>query len=200
MKVLNKYNFSFTASALRVNEFEKVIRHLSLNEPIDVTNDLGNGKSATGRRVLSDLNKRAKCLNQELIEIYLDSDYQTQRNIAYLSICKAYDFIRDFVLEVVREKALVFDFEITEGDFITFFRRKIELHPEMESLTDDTRYKLKQITFKLLEQAGIIDDVKHKNVQPQLLDSKLIKAIKKEDSQWLKVFLMSDIDIENSNR
>ena len=198
MEVMDKYNFSFTASALRVNEFEKVIRHLYLDEPIDVTNDLGNGKSATGRRVLSDLNKRVKCLNQELMEIYLESNHHTQRSIAYLSICKAYDFIRDFVIEVVREKALVFDFELTEGDFITFFRRKLDLHVEMESLTDDTRYKLKQITFKLLEQAGIIDDVKYKNIQPQLLDYRITRAIVKDDAKWLKVFLISDIDIENS--
>jgi hypothetical protein len=193
-----KYGFSFTASAIRVNKFEKVLRHLSLGEDIDITNDLGNGKSSTGTRVLSDLNKRAKVLNQEMIDLYLESDFQTQRSIAYLSICKAYDFIRDFVIEVIREKFLVYDYQITEGDFITFFRRKCEMHSEMDTLTDDTRYKIKQITFKLLEQVGMIDDVKSKTIQPQIMDVKLIDSIASDDKQWLKVFLMSDMDIENT--
>ena len=101
------------------------------------------------------------------------------------------------MVEVLREKLLVFDYQITEGDYISFYRRKSELHPEIEKLTEITQNKIKQVTFKILEQAGIIDNVKNKMIQPQLLDSNVINTIASDNKQWLKVFFMSDMDIEN---
>ena len=195
---LDKYTFSFTASGLRVNEIQKVIRHLKFGEKLDVVNDLGGGKSATGERILSDLKKRIDLLSQKETSLFLEGDFQFKKQIAFLSVCRAYLFIREFVIEVVREKYLVFDYQLTEGEFLTFYRRKHEEHSEMDSLTEGTQYKIKQITFKLLEQGGIIDSAKTKIIQPQLLDESLIGALKEVDSEWLKIFLFSDLDIQNT--
>jgi hypothetical protein len=146
---------------------------------------------------LSEINKRLRIFTAEQSDFFLLGDLTTQKQLAFLSVCKTHAFIRDFVVDVLREKVLVFDYEITEGEYITFFRRKSDVHPEMDDLTDITQNKVRQVTFKILEQAGMIDNIKTKNIQPQLLDSQLIKAIISDDSQWLKVFLMSDLDIEN---
>jgi hypothetical protein len=51
--------------------------------------------------------------------------------------------IRDFVVEAIREKILVFDYQITEGDYISFYRRKLDLHPEMDTITELTEKKIK---------------------------------------------------------
>lgn len=194
-----RYIFSFTASAIRVNELEIVIKSILHIADFDVTNDLGNGKESTGKRILSDLKKRADQLDEKLMRLYLNTDFQTKRHIAFLSICKAYDFIRDFVIEVLRDKYLVFDYQITEGDFLTFYRRKLEFHTEMDSLSDDTQYKIKQVTFKILEQAGIIDSAKNKMIQPQILGSEFKSAMLNGENEWLKVFLLSDNDIQKVN-
>ena len=127
----------------------------------------------------------------------VNGDLLTQKQIAFLSICKSQAFIRDFTVEVLREKLLVFDFQITEGDFISFYRRTVESQPESDRLTENTKNKIRQVTFKILEQAGIIDSVKNKMTQPQLLDTTVIKAIASDNKNWLKVFFMSDIDIQN---
>jgi hypothetical protein len=70
----------------------------------------------------------------------------------------------------------------------------------MDNLTEITQNKIRQVTFKILEQAGIIDDVKSKTIQPQLLEQNVIRAIAEDDKEWLKIFLMSDLDIENLNK
>jgi len=199
MVLTDKYNFSFTGSGLRLNEFEKVIRHYEFKDELDVVNDLGGGKSSTGYRILSDLKKRVELLSTHERSLFLNTNLQTKRHIAFLSLCRAYSFIREFVIEVVRDKYLVFDYELREGEFLTFYRRKNEEHTEMDSLTDVTQYKMKQITFKLLEQAGIIDHVKTKIIQPQLLDDNLVKVVTEKDKEWLKVFLLSDLDIQKIN-
>jgi len=197
MPETKKYEFSFTASSLRLNEMILVANSILDERAIDYVNELGNGKAATGKRMYAEFHKRLVKLTKTQVEMLVNGDLITQKQIAFLSICKAYSFFRDFVVEVIREKFLVFDYEITEGEYISFYRRKTELHPEMDKLTEITRNKIRQVTFKFLEQAGIIDNVKTKIIQPQLLDNSVIDAILADDYNWLKVFLISDMDIEN---
>ena len=145
--------------------------------------------------MLSEFEKRISNLTPKQTDILVNGDFLSQKQIAFLSICKTYLFIRDFVVEVLREKILVFDYQITEGDYISFYRRKLDLHPEMDTLTDITQKKIKQVTFKILEQAGIIDRIKSKVIQPQIIDRKVTDAIVSDNPNWLKILFISDMDI-----
>ena len=197
MAAIKTYKFSFTAASLRLNEMILVAEASLENRTIDFTNELGNGKEATGKRMLLEYKERLSKLTINQLQILAHSDYNNQRHLAFLSICKTYGFIRDFVVEVLREKLLVFDYQITEGDYISFYRRKADLHAEMESLTENSQIKIRQVVFTILAQAGIIDTVKNKTIQPQILDTQLINCIIEDDVQWLKVFFISDLDIKN---
>lgn len=196
----NKYDFAFTACSVRLNEMLTVARAKSEGIELDYVNDLGGGKSSTGKRFLREFNKRLSFMTPRQIEILLESDLITQKQLAFISVCKTYGFIRDFVIEVIREKFLVYDYQITEGDYISFFRRKCDLHDEMDTLTEMTEKKIKQVTFRILEQAGLIDTTKSRIIQPQIIDFKLMNAIVQDNQDWLKVLLVSDIDIERSQR
>lgn len=195
-----KYEFSFTASSLRLNEMLIVTRAHYDGVEVDYTNDLGNGKSSTGKRMLSEFKKRVSYLTPSQIEVMVNSDLVTQKQLAFVCICKTYAFIRDFILEVIREKVLVYDFQISDGDYISFYRRKFELHEEMGKLTELTEKKIKQVIFKILEQAGLINDIKNRTIQPQIIDNKLIKALVQDNPNWLKVLLVSDMDIERAKK
>lgn len=195
---INKYNFSFTALSLRVNDMSSFAKDIDEGNTIEFSK-IGNGNSHTGQKRSIEIKKRLAKLSDKELELFNSGDYTTQKQLAFLSVCKAHKFIRDFMVEVLREKLLVFDFQITEGDYISFYRRKSELHPEMENFTDKTKSAIRQVTFKILEEAGIIDDVKSKMIQPQLLDANIINAIASDNKEWLKVFFMSDMDIENIN-
>lgn len=190
-----KYGFSFTASSLRLNEMILVATALAEKRELDYINELGGGKSTTGKRMLVEFEKRMTNLTPRQADILINGDFLSQKQIAFLSVCKTYLFIRDFVVEVLREKILVFDYQITEGDYISFYRRKLDLHPEMDTITELTEKKIKQVTFKILEQAGIIDSIKAKVIQPQIIYKKVMDAIALDNPNWLKVLFMSDMDI-----
>ena len=198
MVSINKYDFSFAGFSMRENLMIRVARALRDGEQVDKV-EIGEGNSHTGRKRLSEINKRIKTLTSRQLNLLIDGGLIAQRQIAFLSICKTHLFIRDFTVEVLREKLLVYDYQITEGDYIIFFRRKIELYPDMDNLTEITKNKIRQVTFKILEQAGIIDDVKNRMIQPQLPEQNVINAIVNDEKEWLKIFLMSDVDIENLN-
>ena len=192
----DRYDFSFTASSLRLNDMLLVCQSIIDNKELDVVNDLGGGKSSTGKRMYSEFNKRISSLSRKQLELLSYSDITTQKQLTLVSICKCYGFIRDFIIEVVREKFLVYDYQITEGEFISFYRRKHDQHEEMETLTDLTEKKIKQVTFKILEQSGIINNIKKREIQPQFLNKDLIRVLVEDNPLWLKVLLVSDKDIE----
>ena len=195
---VDKYNFSFTGFSLRVHEMTKVAEAMKQGLPVEMV-DFGDGNRNTGQRRLVEIKKRLHKLTNNELHLFISGDFITQKQLAFLSVCKTHKFIRDFVVEVLREKLLVFDYQITEGNYISFYRGKLELHPEIEKLTEITINKIKQVTFKILEQAGIIDNIKTKVIQPQLLDASIINIIASDNKEWLKVFFMSDMDIENIN-
>lgn len=198
MEEVEKYDFSYTGLSLAVNDMHKVALMYKERETIDIE-VFGKGKTSTGKRKLSVVNKRLSTLSLQETELLISQDLTIQKQIALLAVCKTHLFIRDFIVEVISEKLLLFDHQLSEGDFMVFLRRKEELHPELEKLTDNTKAKIRQVTFKILEQSGIIDGVKTKVIVPQWLDNKVINTITNDDKHWLKVFLMSDTDIENIN-
>lgn len=58
--------------------------------------------------------------------------------------------------EVIREKYLVGQLELTNYDFDTFLIKN-GTTPNFRKITDNSRYKLKQILFKMLREVGLLD-------------------------------------------
>ena len=188
-----KYEFSLTGSSLRVNEMI-LFATKYINEGLL---EFKSDKGTTNKRMVSEFKKRIDNLTVNQQELLLNSNFSNQKQLAFLSACKTYSLLRDFVIEVVREKFLIMDFNLTETDYISFIRRKEINHDELANLTDQTQAKVKQVIFKILEQAGIIDNVRDKEIQLQLLGASTKKSIIEDNPEWLKVFLLSDMDIQN---
>lgn len=190
------YDFSFTAVSLRINEMHLVAKAIQAESEVDYINDLGGGKSSTGKRMLREFKKRISFLTQDEVDIMINGDLINKRQIAFLSVCKTYAIIKDFAIEVLREKLLVYDYQISEGDYISFYRRKVDLNEKMEFLSMATEKKIRQVLFRILAEAGWINDTKNRIIQPQFIDQKMAKVIIDDNPNWLKVLLLSDIDIQ----
>lgn len=193
---IDKYSFSFTTASLMVNGMVLIAESIRNNIDFNYVEILGNGKSATGKKYYAELNKRLKNLTSDEIDLLINGDLPTQKQICFLAVCKTYGFIKDFTIEVLRNKLLVFDYEITDGDYLSFFRGKMQEHDELEGLTPQTENKVKSVIFKIYEQVGIIDSIKNRMIQPQFVDSKVLETIRKDNPNWLKIFLISDTDIK----
>ena len=193
----NTYDFSFTAASLREKDLRFVAKSIRNSESANLNVTLGNGKEATGKRLFAEYQKRLGALTNEQITVLIEGSLMSQKQIAFLAMAKLHGFIRDFTIEVLREKVLLFDYKLTEGEYVTFFRRKSEEYPSMYKMSELTHKKIRQVLFKVLEQAGIIDSIKNKEIQPQLLDDELTQVIVNDDEKWLKLFFVSDMDIEN---
>lgn len=202
MSLSSKYILSFTAASLRLNEMVKVAKAAYGNYATDLKVVKESGvvfssvKTRTSDREFREVRKRLEKLTPEQISIMINGDFISQKQIAFLAVCKRYGFIRDFAIEVIRDKVLVFDFKLNESDFNSFINSKILLHPELEAFSESTRKKAKQVMYRILEQAGIINNAVDKAILPQILQQDVINAIVRDDPAWLKIYMMPDRDIK----
>lgn len=190
------YTFSFATTALNVHEMVKVAQSIVEEREMDATNELGNGKRVSGQKKMQEYTSRIRTLTPNQLQLLANGNLNSQQQIAYLSICKSYGFIRDFVLEVVNNKLLLFDYQLEDSDYLTFYRRKAEMYSRMESFTESSQKKIRQKTFQLLAESNIIDSTSNKMIQIQIIDPAVEKAILDDNPNWLKVFLKSDLEIE----
>jgi len=190
-----RYDLGFTGSTLRLDRLLIVARAMHAGYDRDLTEELGNGNMATGKRMLIEFKKRLGTLTPDQLSMLVHGDLRSQKQLALLAVCKAYPFIRDFILEVVREKALVFDMQLTDGEYLTFARRKAELHPELDEVTPITLNKMRQVVMKVLEESGLIDSVRKKVIQQQVLVPDLVRCISADSPDWLKLYLLKERDI-----
>lgn len=197
-----KYILSFTAASLRLNEMVKVATAVQDDDlsDLNIVKEsgvvFGSVKSRTTDREFREIRKRLEKLTNQQKGILIHGDLNSQKQIAFLAACKHYAFIRDFSIDVVRDKVLVFDYQLHESDYNSFINNKILIHPELEEFSESTKKKAKQVMYRILEQAGIINNAVEKTILPQILQQDVITAIAKDDPAWLKIFMMSDKDIK----
>lgn len=202
MERQSKYSLAFTAASLRLNDMVKVavialehkltdLRGIRENETV-----FNSGKAQTSDREFREIRKRLEYLTPDQMDILAHGSLISQKQIAFLAVCKHYDIIRDFAVDVILDKTMIFNYQITESDFTSFINSKIQSHPELETFSESTIKKAKQVLFHILEQAGIINNPVDKIIQPQILHPTLVKAVAEDDPLWLRIFMMPDLDIK----
>lgn len=196
MQLVNKYQLSYTAASLRLNDTIEVINAYFDNDIERADSIIGNGKIATGKRIRLEIQKRLENLSKEQMEFILHADSDDAKRMVFYSICKTYQFIYDFVIEVLLPKMQRMDFLISEGEYYSFYNGKLLQHRELETITENSQYKIKQVLFKILEEAKVIDSTKNRMLQPQFLSTELIKLIVKDNSKYLKLFFINEADIK----
>ena len=77
-------------------------------------------------------------------------------------------------------------YKIEQFDFDAFFNSKMNYHESLENITETTRKKLKQVLFKMMKEAEIID--RDDNVQASLLSEKIISVVGNMNHEYLMVF------------
>lgn len=189
----DKYTMSYTACSLVCAETKKVAE-LYLEErdwkkvakiAFD-TNLLQYRTQNALKRTLSEIISRLKKLPEEALLILVNGTPYEQNQILWFAVCLRYSFIYDFAIEVVKEKYNLMQSKITQLDYDAFFNSKLNWHDELDKLTDTTRYKLKQILFKMLKEAEIVDS--DNCILTTFVSPRVIEIINNYDSMYLGIF------------
>lgn len=189
----DKYTMSYTACSLVCAETKKVAElYLEKRDWKKVakiafdTNLLQYRTQNALKRTLSEIISRLKKLPEEALLILVNGTPYEQNQILWFAVCLRYSFIYDFAIEVVKEKYNLMQSKITQLDYDAFFNSKLNWHDELDKLTDTTRYKLKQILFKMLKEAEIVDS--DNCILTTFVSPRVIEIINNYDSKYLGIF------------
>ena len=198
----SKYLLSYTAVSLQTyatetiaNIYKETLDWDNIAKSVIEDNALQKGTIATRKREFIEFKRRLQTLTSEQLSYYTDATSSDIKNLTMLSCFKLYKFIFDFATEVMRNKLLLFDFQLINSDYEAFYDSKRVAYDNLNTISEGTQYKLKQVMFKMFEQAEFIDSVKKKNIQKPYLSEELIKLIVQDEPKYLSAFLYSDNEI-----
>ena len=189
----DRYKLSYTGVSLAVSESVAVAEaYLQLRdwdkvkEKVWDENLLKARTKSSIQRVYQEIWPRLDQLSDEQLELLVEGDLQEQRHLLWYAICKRYAFIREFAIEVLHEKFLRLDYELTEFDYRAFYNRKADWHLELDQIKETTQVKMRTRLFWMLQETGIISE--DNMIIPVKLSRRVIDGLAPDSPEDLRIF------------
>ena len=175
----------YSASAVKVSfwfaEFRKVMQMLDRGYSMSEIRELNlreNIFSAStplrAKQIFQTVSGRVLALDADISALFLSSDLATQKLIALVAAMAYDELFFDFVYEVVREKMIMGNDQLTDSDIRVFFKEKQEQDESVARWTDATFVRLAKCYKTMLYEAGIINkDVGARIIIPPIVDPQL---------------------------
>jgi len=199
-----KYKLSFTAASALIaetlviaEEFEKYKDWKLVKDSLEKNNLMNKVKAGTFKREFSEIKKRLSLLTPDQMKLLINGSLDDAKAMILVSLIKLYEFLYDFIIEVLRYKYMLYDRNLTEIDYNKFFNSKSIEHVELELITEATAKKIKQVVFKLLEQVGLISTTKNGIILKPILSSEVVNSIIIDEPSYLNAFLLSNEEIKS---
>lgn len=201
----NRYCMSFTTGSLFHSESVKLAAvYLNLGDwnPVRdraIAENLLQARTlATLKRSSREVISRLKTLSPEELEFLIEGSYQEQSYLLWLAVCRRYQFIADFAVEVLRERYITLKDDLTYEDFDSFFNQKSEWHSELDQVTPTTRGKLRQVLFNILRNAELL--TANNIIHAAMLSPRLLDLILKRNRGDLLYFPIFESDVKGMMR
>lgn len=144
-------------------------------------------KSASNRRTLREIcNRLAMLSSGELAFLTDEADRHEQQLLLWLAACRAYRFVQEFSVEVLRERHLSYRLDLPVESFDQFFDDKAEWNDHLDSINENTRKKLRQVMFRMMREAAIISD--DNKIQTTYVSPRLEQLVRRTNPTELAVF------------
>lgn len=153
-------------------------------------NQLQARTNNTAKRVCREIISRLKGLTPDQMSILTEGFPKDQGYILWAAVCKRYRLIYDFAVEVVHEKFLTMDLQLTYGDYDVFLNKKAEWHAEIVRIKASTRNKLRQVVFKMLRDCDLL--TKGLMIIPIILSPAMRQCIQDDPDLTLAIFPVED--------
>ena len=130
------------------------------------------------KRVNSPIFRRLEVLNTEMLNDFVYSDIENSKYILLYSIMKTDKLVRDFIIEVYKEKLFMRKEYIERFEIDTWYDEKCILSKNLRERSESPSAKLKQVIMKILQDSGLVvkEKERFKIIRP-LLKEKYIHQL-----------------------
>jgi hypothetical protein len=145
-------------------------------------------KTGSVKRVNSPIFKRLKAMDNDMLEEFVYSDIETSKYILLYAIMKTDKLVRDFVIEVYKDKLYMKKEYIEKFDVDNWYEEKCILSKTLSERTEATSAKLKQVIMKIMQDSGLVikEKDRFKIVRPLLKEKYITMLDKNGDMEYAK--------------
>jgi hypothetical protein len=188
------YKMSFGVGGLMINESVEVARQRISGSSWEAVMAHGIAAGTTSlpkaesrRRMLREIINRLFSLSAPELEFLVnDADRGEQAALLWVAACRTYRFVREFSIEVVRERYLSYEEDLPLEVFDRLLAAKAEWDEGLAALNRSTALKLRQILFRMMREAGIITAKNH--IVATYLSPRFVDMVEMSNRSDLAVF------------
>lgn len=139
-------------------------------------------------RTNSPIFRRLAVMDNEMLDEFVHSDIETSKYILLYAIMKTDKLVRDFVLEVYKDKLLMKESYIEKFDIDNWYEEKCILSKVLRERTESTTAKLKQVIMKIMQDSGLVvkEKDRFKIIRPLLKEKYIGMLDKHGDYEYAK--------------
>lgn len=188
-----KYKLSFTAASLAINQSASIAQSYlesgdwnQTKQIIREKNLLQSRTNSRTTRVARELTQRLKLLTDKQLELLVEGNPTEQKYLLWFAVCKTYELIKEFAVEVLHEKYLSRSMTVSDLDYDAFFNRKADWSEDLDQITTSTRKKLRQVMLLMAKEAGLITD--DNMIMRAMLSKRLVEVLKPDAPMSFQIF------------
>ena len=192
---MEDYSAKLTAEPFLYNETKILAEYLldgyraeELRKKNIEENLIKHNKIGSVTRVNSPIFRRLSAMDDEMLYEFVHSDIETSKYILLYSIMKTDRLVKDFIVEIYKDKLFMRKEYIERFDIDNWYEEKCILSQTLRERTESTAAKLKQVIMKIMQDSGLVikEKSRFKIVRP-LLKEKYIRMLdKKGDLEYAK--------------
>ena len=172
LKNYKSYLGDLIGGSLMIRE-SQIIAELLLKKPnqqewldaIVNQNILQKRSDASAKRNASTIKKRLEGMNDEFIELLAFGSNDLSTQLMFAATLMQSTMLADFMRNVVLDAKRMFRDRIDTSDWESFWEDRSRLFPEFTKMTESSTYKIGQVVFKILADAGYIESTRNKQLQ-----------------------------------
>lgn len=145
---------------------------------------------STSKRRCREIIGRLKTLSTPELSLLIYGDTNEQKYLSWLAACRRYPFVGEFATECLRESYLMLKPTLELSEYDTFYQRKSDWHQELEELKPSTKKKVRQVLFRMLREAGLLEE--DGRIIPALFTPGLLSSFK-NPNQDLAFFPVNEL-------
>ena len=194
------YKLSFTAGGLLFQEslvvaeaYHQLHDWAAVEQQVNTQNLLQSRTVSTGKRKLREVRSRLQQLTEPQLSLLVGGSPSNQMAILWLASCKRYRLLSDFASQVIREKYLTLNPRLAGSEFDAFLESQTAWHPELESVSDSTRTKLRTVAMRMMREAGVINA--DNMIRPAILSAEVAQALYDDSSELFLIYPIATSDI-----
>jgi hypothetical protein len=188
---LGRYDTKITDGSLLLRESRIIAKLLLDNEDVEralVTENVLQRKTPnSAKRQANLILGRLRGMPPSILHLIADGNSEVARQAVFAAIIKRHCLVRDFLERVIKPHHQAFEKKLSPKDWERFMAECEVVDPTVKNWGAATRKKLREVVYRILAEAGYLENTRTLNLCPVTIDPTLVKALAGEELKCMEL-------------